>query len=153
MVGRAIRTALLLSTLPAAGCGTVANLVRPGPAEGGKAPFGGVRQDLWCIRTAGSGDFGVRAHAKSEPERYPQVALMLLCAADLPLSLVGDVVTWPYAVVYSFVNQPIPTSPVGVAGAPVALPIPGPPVTPPIPIPPVPPVTPPAAEARPQNAP
>jgi hypothetical protein len=37
---------------------------------------------------------------------------MLFCAADLPFSLIGDVLTWPYAAAYSFINQPIPTPPV-----------------------------------------
>jgi hypothetical protein len=112
MAHRAIGVALLLASLPIAGCGTVENLARPGPEGGGKSPFGGVRQDVWCIREAANGDFGFRAHPKSESEQYPQVALMLFCAADLPLSLIGDVVTWPYTVAYSFINQPIPTPPV-----------------------------------------
>ena len=116
---RAIRAALLLSSLPIAGCGTVANLVRPGPEQGGKSPFGGVRQDVSCIHKAANGEFGVRTHPKSEPEQYPQVALMLLCAADLPFSLLGDVVTWPYAVGYSYINQPIPTPPVALATSPL----------------------------------
>jgi uncharacterized protein YceK len=119
MASRAICVALLLSTLPIAGCGTVANLVRPGPEQGGKSPFGGVRQDVWCIQKAADGDFGVRAHPKSESEQYPQVALMLLCAADLPFSLIGDVVTWPYVVAYSYINQQIPVPPVTLANPPV----------------------------------
>ena len=117
MAFRAICVALLLSSLPIAGCGTVANLARPGPEEGGKSPFGGVRQDVECIETAANGEFGIRTHPKSESEQYPQVALMLFCAADLPFSLVGDVVTWPYAAAYSFINQPIPTPPVTQAQA------------------------------------
>ena len=117
---RAIRAALLLSSLPIAGCGTVANLVRPGPEQGGKSPFGGVRQDVSCIHKAASGEYGVRTHPKLEPEQYPQVALMLLCAADLPFSLLGDVVTWPYTAAYSYINQPIPP--------PTVMPAPPPPV-------------------------
>jgi hypothetical protein len=42
---------------------------------------------------------------------------MLFCAADLPFSLIGDAVTWPYTAAYSFINQPIPTPPVTHAGA------------------------------------
>jgi uncharacterized protein YceK len=101
MAFRASCVALLLSSLPIAGCGTVANLVKPGPEEGGKSPFGGVRQDVWRIKMAAS-----------ESELYRQVALRLLCAADLPFSLIGDVVTWPYTATYSYINQPIPTPPV-----------------------------------------
>ena len=109
MAFRAIWVALLLSSLPIAGCGTVANLVCSPPEEGGKSPFGGVRQDVYCIK---NGEFGFGTHPKSAPEQHPQVAPMLLSAADLPFSLIGDVVTWPYTVAYSCINQPIPTPPV-----------------------------------------
>ena len=112
---RAICFALLLSSLPLAGCGTVANLVKSRPEEGGKSPFGGVRQDVRCIEKASNGECGFGTHPKSESEQHPQVALMLLCAADLPLSLIGDVVTWPYTAAYSFINQPIPTPPMTLA--------------------------------------
>lgn len=109
---RAIRVALLLSSLPVAGCGTAANLVRPGPAEGGKRPFGGVSQDVWCMKKAADGEFGLRAHPKSESDQHACMALMLFCAADLPFSLIGDVVTWPYTAAYSYINEPVPTPPV-----------------------------------------
>jgi uncharacterized protein YceK len=123
MTFRAICVALLLSSLPIAGCGTVANLAKPGLGEGGKTPFGGVRQDVDCIQTAANGEFASRTHPKAELEQYPQVALMLFCAADLPLSLVGDFVTWPYVAAYSFINQPIPVPPM------LPAPVPVPPVT------------------------
>ncbi len=112
MVFRAIRVAVLLGCLPGAGCGTVANLSRPGPEAGGKSPFGGVRQDVSCIQKAanGEGDFGT--HPRSDSEHHPQPALMLLCAADLPLSLIGDFVTWPYTATYSYINKPVFTPPV-----------------------------------------
>jgi uncharacterized protein YceK len=119
MAIRAICVALLLSSLPSAGCGTVANLARQKPGQGGVTPFGGVRQDVWCIKKAANGDFGVRTHPKSESEQDPQLTLMLLCAADLPFSLIGDVVTWPYTVAYSYINQPIPTPPVTLTNPPV----------------------------------
>src|SRR4051812_28079245 len=96
MAFRTIRVALLLSILPAAGCGTVANLARQKPGQGGVSPFGGVRQDVDCIQKAVNGEGGFRAQPKSESEQSPQRALMLFCVADLPLSLIGDVVTWPY---------------------------------------------------------
>jgi len=105
---RAIRVALLVSSLPIVGCGTVANLSRPGSEDGGKSPFGGVRQDVLCIKKAANGEFGFRTHCESESEQHAQVALMLFCAADLPFSLIGDVVLWPYTVAYSWINQPIP---------------------------------------------
>lgn len=126
MAFRASCVALLIASLPIAGCGTVANLARPGPDEGGKSTFGGVRHDVWCIRKAANGDFGLRRHTQSESERYPQVVLMLFCAADLPLSLIGDLVTWPYTAAYTFINQPIPP-PVVVANPPVIQAIPTPP--------------------------
>lgn len=117
MAFRAIRVALLLSSLPIAGCGTVANLARSDLEEGGKSPFGGVRQDVSCIKKAENGELGVRTPPKTEAEQHPQVALMLLCAVDLPFSLIGDVVTWPYTATYSYINQPIPTPPVTMATA------------------------------------
>ena len=119
MAFRATCVALLLSSLPIAGCGTAANLARQRPGEGGVSPFGGVRQDLLCLKKAANGEVGFRTHTRAESEHYPRVALALFCAADLPFSLVGDVVTWPYTVVYSYINQPIPTPPVIVTDLPV----------------------------------
>src|SRR6516225_975800 len=114
---RAICVALLLSSLPIAGCGTVANLAKPGPEQGGKAPFGGLRQDLSCIEKASNGECGFRTDIESD--QYRQVALMLCFYADLPFSLVGDVVTWPYTAAYTCINQPVPTPPVLQAPPPV----------------------------------
>jgi uncharacterized protein YceK len=114
MAVRAICVALLLSTLPIAGCGTVANLVKQRPGKGGVTPFGGVRQDVSSIKKAANGEFGefgFSTHPKAGSEPHPQVALMLLCAADLPFTAIGDVVTWPYTAAYSFINQPIPIPP------------------------------------------
>jgi uncharacterized protein YceK len=130
MAYRSICVALLLSSLPLAGCGTVANLVKSPPHDGAKTPFGGVRQDLWCIEKAANGEPGFGTHPEAESGQHPCVALMILCAADLPLSLVGDVVTWPYTAAYSFINQPVPVPPVTLAP-----PILTPPVTlaPPVP--------------------
>jgi uncharacterized protein YceK len=108
---RAIWLAMLLSSLPIAGCGTVANLARPGPVEGGKTPFGGVRQDVSCMEKAANGPCDCRTDPKSS-EQHSQVPLMLLCAVDLPFSLFGDVVTWPYTAAYSWINQPVPVPPV-----------------------------------------
>lgn len=126
MAFRAIRVALLLSILPAAGCGTVANLANQKPGAGGVTPFGGVRQDVACLQQAANGNFCLRGHPKSDSEQYPQRALLLFCAADLPLTLIGDLVTWPYAAAYTFINQPIPTPPVGQAIPTVIQPVPTP---------------------------
>lgn len=116
MACRAIGVALLFSTLAIAGCGTAVNLVKSRPENGARSPFGGVRQDLACIEKAANGESGFGIHPKSEPkseseQQHPQVALMLGCAADLPLSFIGDVVTWPYTVSYTFINQPTPVPP------------------------------------------
>jgi hypothetical protein len=151
MTFRAMCVAVLLSSLPIAGCGTVANLAKQKPGEGGVSPFGGVRQDVACIKNAANGDFGLRAHPKSEPEQYPRAVLTLFCAADLPLSLIGDLVTWPYTAAYTFINQPIPAPPVGVANPPLAQAIPTPPVTQPMPVP-LPPLTQTTAEEQPQTS-
>ena len=115
---RVVRVALLLSALPVAGCGTVANLAKQKPGQGGVSPFGGVRHDVWCINKAATGELGLRTHPKSGSEHDSQTALVLLCAADLPLSLIGDIVTWPYTVIYTYINQPPPVPPVTVAPPP-----------------------------------
>jgi uncharacterized protein YceK len=126
MAFRAIRVALLLSILPIAGCGTVANLTQSRPEMGGKTPFGGVRQDLDCYDRASRGEGGLRSHHKSESEQYSRRALMLFCAADLPFSFIGDILTWPYAVSYACVNQPSPVPPIIITNPPVtqAMPVP-----------------------------
>lgn len=129
MAFRAIRVGLVLASLLTAGCGTVANLVRSRPEEGGRAPFGGVKQDVSCLNRAANGELGAGAHARPETEQYPQMALVLFCAVDLPLSLIGDLVTWPYTAAYSFINQPVPTP--GITQAPAEG---GPPVDPPEPL-------------------
>jgi uncharacterized protein YceK len=145
MAVRTICVALLLSIPLSAGCGTVANVARTGP-NNGMSPFGGVKQDLACIQKAANGELGFKTHDTSESEHYPRAALRLFCAADLPFSLIGDVVTWPYTVSYAFINQPIPPPPVTLADPTVSqtIPIPIPPVTQPMPIP-----IPPAAEPTP----
>jgi hypothetical protein len=143
MAFRAICVALLLASLPSAGCGTVANLARSLPEEGGKSPFGGVRQDVSCIKKAANGESSFSTHPKSESEQHPQVARMLFCAADLPFSFLGDVVTWPYTKTYTYINQPIPTPPV----------IQGPPVTQAPPGAQAPPATQATTEGRPQTYP
>ena len=111
MAFRVICVGVLLFSLPIAGCGTVKNTVLSRPEEGGKSPFGGVREDVCGIKTAARGDYG-RTSSKPESEQKPQVVRMLFFAADLPFSAIGDVVMWPYTWSYSCINQPIPTPPV-----------------------------------------
>lgn len=115
MALRASCIALLLASLPIAGCGTVANLVKSQPEQGGTTSFGGVRQDLSCLKKAENGEFSFGKHPKAKSDQDPQIALMLLIAADLPLSLIGDVVTWPYTATYTYINQPTPVPPVTLA--------------------------------------
>lgn len=99
MAVRALGVALLLSSLPIAGCGTMANLV-----QGGKTPFGGVEHDVACIHTGANGGCG--------PGAPPSEAVRLCSAIDLPFSFVGDLVTWPYTASYTCINGPVPTPPV-----------------------------------------
>jgi uncharacterized protein YceK len=106
--------ALLLMCLLPAGCGTTANLCRSCPEEGGKVPFGGVKQDLECLKTAANSELWA-AKPAPESEQYPQRVLMVFSAIDLPFSLVGDVVTWPYTAAYTFINRPVPTPPALIA--------------------------------------
>ncbi len=121
---RAICTALLLSSLSITGCGTVKNTLTTRPEHGGKTPFGGVRHDMAHLKRAANGELGLCADPDMEPERDPQLALMLFCAVDLPFSLVGDIVTWPYTKTFTYVNQPVPTPPMMFSdhAAPVARP-------------------------------
>ena len=112
MAYRAISFAILLFSLPIAGCGTVVNLAKA-PPEGGKSPFGGVRQDVYCIKNAPTGGSG--CGSQPTPEPYRQLARKLGGAVDLPFSFVGDVVTWPYTASYTFINQPVPVPPVAEA--------------------------------------
>ena len=116
MADRAICAALLLASLPIAGCGTVANLARQGPEKGEKIPFGGVKHDVSYIKETTNGEGGSPPCSSSEQCR--KAALRLFCAADLPFSLVGDVVTWPYTATYTYINQPTPTPPMRLAPAP-----------------------------------
>ncbi len=111
MAFRASGVALLLASLSIVGCGTVANLFFTPTPQGGVSPFGGVRHDLACIDNAADGGSGCKAHPPSESEQYRQAAHTVLCAADLPLSLVGDIVTWPYTAAYTFINSPVPVPP------------------------------------------
>jgi hypothetical protein len=139
MTFRTTCVALLLSSLPIAGCGTAANLVRQRPGSGGVSPFGGVKEDMACFENAANGELGYRNRPRSDAEQYPRVALMLFCAADMPLSFLGDVVTLPYTVGYSFINRPMPNPPVTFTNPPVSQPIIPPPEPPqmPLPTPPV----------------
>ena len=140
MTSRAICVAVL-AVLPAAGCGTVANLAHPRPEDGGRVPFGGVKRDLAALHQ--SDGAGLRAHHQPESEVYPRQTLAVLCALDLPFSLVGDVLTWPYTTVYSIVNEPVPVPAVVIADAPSAAPAPtSPPAAKPMPTP-IPPALPP----------
>ena len=135
---------LLLLALPAAGCGTVANLAWPGPEGGGKTPFGGVRQDVTRFNEAASGDLGGGTTLGPGVEQHPQVFRMLLWAADLPFTLVGDLITWPYVKAYSFINQPTLAGPPILVAAP-AVPPPAVPVPVPVML-----VAPPASPAPPE---
>jgi uncharacterized protein YceK len=94
MTVRAVHVAVLLALMPSAGCGTVANLADVRPEDGGVSPFGGVRHDVACMQNRAS------------------CCKTLFCAADLPFSFVGDVVTWPYTATYTYINEPVPTPPV-----------------------------------------
>ncbi|QEL16448.1 YceK/YidQ family lipoprotein [Limnoglobus roseus] len=113
---RATRVALLSAVLPLAGCGTVTNLAVTRIEDGGRLPFGGVKHDVRCIHGAADDQFGAHAHPRPEQDGYPRTALMLLCAADLPLSLVADTVLWPYLKAYNRINQPVPYPPVTIGG-------------------------------------
>jgi uncharacterized protein YceK len=138
---RANCVGLLLLTLPLAGCGTVQNTVFTHPDDGGKRPFGGIRQDQSCIHKAASGESVFKTDSEQPPQKQkPQAALMMLCAADMPLSLIGDVLTLPYTMTYSYINQPAPLPPITVVPA---LTVPPPPSVGQYQTPPLQPLTPP----------
>src|SRR5262245_35690118 len=81
MALRAVGVALLVSTLPVAGCGTVVNLSKSHPEAGAKIPFGGVRQDVRCMEKAQNGGVGCKTCTKSELEPIRQTVFLLGCAA------------------------------------------------------------------------
>lgn len=114
MTFREISVALLLASLPSMGCGTVANLANSHPEKGGTTPFGGMRRDVWCLKNAANGESGC-FQTLPRSEQCRQAALKFICAVDLPLSAIGDVVTWPYTATYTYINQPTPTTPVTLA--------------------------------------
>jgi uncharacterized protein YceK len=129
---RAFHVALLFSSLFVGGCGTCANLVMVPPPAGGKTPFGGVRQDMECMTETTGQDSAYPQHPDAEVNHFRRSALKLLCAVDLPFSLVGDVVTWPYTASYTVINSPVPVPPMAqsipqqwpASAAPATLPAP-----------------------------
>jgi hypothetical protein len=116
MTARAIRVALLFAALATLGCGTAGNLIGAGPGK--KVPFGGVQRDLQCLTEVRDGEVTLRTGEEWAPLRHEQHLLMLLCAADLPFSFVGDVISWPYTRTYSFINQPTDYPPIQVSAPP-----------------------------------
>jgi hypothetical protein len=85
LIQRVMGYVALSAVLTSCGCGTMANiegrrLPSPGPSgQEVSRPFGGVRRDIEWL------------HSEKSPSN-------LLYAADLPLSLVGDLVTLPKTV-------------------------------------------------------
>jgi hypothetical protein len=67
---------------------------------------------MTCLHNAANGAGCCGTHPESASEPHPQAAGTFLCAADLPFTLIGDVVTWPYTAAYNFINSPVPTPPV-----------------------------------------
>ena len=144
---RAIRAAVVLAVLPLAGCGTAANLVGTWPGQ--KVPFGGVQRDVRCLNEARDGQLNLTSAQTWEAKDRPQYGLAALVAADLPLTLVGDVLTWPYCRAYQYINQPtdyptfvmppaaggLPAGPFTPAAPPASLPAPAPVPTAPAPTP------------------
>ncbi len=91
----------LLTISASSGCGTIANLEgrpHPWPGQAGQdlpKPFGGVKKDVGWIKTSG-------------------VPGNLMFVADIPISLVGDLVTLPKTVISGRADPLLRTSdPVG----------------------------------------
>jgi uncharacterized protein YceK len=106
---RAICVAVLLSSLSAVGCGTVANQVQPRYNADGKDPFGGVKHDVASIHEASNG-----TATDAGAEQWKQAAKAICCAVDLPFSAIGDTLLWPYTTAYNFINAPVPVPPIAV---------------------------------------
>jgi uncharacterized protein YceK len=86
LIQKVMGSLALTAVLTSSGCGTMANIEGrqlPPPSPAGQEicrPFGGVRRDIaWAKASASPGN--------------------LKYVADLPLSLVGDIVTLPKAVI------------------------------------------------------
>jgi uncharacterized protein YceK len=89
--------AILVTSLLASGCGTVVNLVRPNDEP--KA-FGGIRFDIEQIdKLVSDGPADANGPLTSSGTGAALGALIFLAApfADLPLSLLGDTLTYPLA--------------------------------------------------------
>ncbi|WP_168219484.1 hypothetical protein [Limnoglobus roseus] len=103
-------------------------MVTHGPDGEGKIPFGGVKHDMAFVREGIGGGAG-KAHHPAGSGQSPGTLAAFVCAADLPFSLVGDIVTWPYTKAYTRINEPIPYPPVTMSALPPlqGIPIPPPP--------------------------
>jgi len=94
---RLLLAGLVTATLINSGCGTVCNLVLPINEE---KTFGGIRADMDVIvkvtddKPSGSGPL---TSSGGQGDATLAVALMVLPFLDLPLSFVGDVITYPLA--------------------------------------------------------
>lgn len=105
MTLRVVGVAFVLTALLTTGCGTMANVAMVHPDAGGKRPFGGVHHDLNHIRSPQSCQNGACAAPHGQTSG---TARTLLYTADLPLSFVGDVLTWPYTAAFTWINEPVP---------------------------------------------
>ncbi len=112
MTFRVVCVVLGLTILPLTGCGTTANLMRLYPEQNGKIPFGGVKQDMWCLAMAANGESNCCPGPVAGCNEVSPRAAMFWCAVDLPFSCIGDLLTCPYVMGYRFINQPIPIPPV-----------------------------------------
>ena len=85
----------MLTTLLSSGCGTACSLVFP---EQGDNRFGGIRYDLEAmgnITGNSPGSSGLLANAGGQGDAVLAVAAMPIPFFDLPLSFIGDLVTYP----------------------------------------------------------
>jgi uncharacterized protein YceK len=91
------RLAVAVLVVGLSGCGTAANTLWWAPFEGGQRVYGGVRAEVGVLRDGLSG--------KSDTSSAPDRAGLVLIAADLPLSAVGDTLTLPYTIPTAILNQ------------------------------------------------
>lgn len=95
-----------------AGCGTMANLegcqhvILSRPCQVKPRPFGGVANDLkWMLGTREADAVSFSFQDFRPSNLVPALAIEALYIADLPLSLIGDVITLPKTIPYLWMRD------------------------------------------------
>jgi uncharacterized protein YceK len=87
--------AFALGTLLSSGCGTIVNLIKP---EDDLRAYGGVRRSIGQVDKVVNGDTSLQMGTSDGTVALMAAAVFLLFPfVDVPLSFVGDTLTYPLA--------------------------------------------------------